>query len=240
MNNFQIKVLESASEFAGMKRAVYPVLIFNDTEALLVDTAYPGQYEILKAEIEKHVELNKLKNIIITHHDIDHIGNAKKFKEEFGDAIKILSTKIEADYISGVKTPLKLAKLEKMKDSLDDATRGFYEMLNAGFPKLYVDIDETFDMDTTLNIITEIKVIPTPGHTLGHVCLYVPEKKALITGDTISLVDGKLEPVSDFYNYNPEEAKKSIESLKNYDIQKICCYHGGEYNGNLIIEDLYK
>ncbi len=32
---------------------------------------------------------------------------------------------------------------------------------------------------------TTLKIIPTPGHTPGHVCLYEPNEKVLITGDTI-------------------------------------------------------
>ncbi|MFI3283227.1 MAG: MBL fold metallo-hydrolase [Rikenellaceae bacterium] len=32
---------------------------------------------------------------------------------------------------------------------------------------------------------TVLQIIPTPGHTPGHVCLYEPNGKVLITGDTI-------------------------------------------------------
>ncbi len=30
-----------------------------------------------------------------------------------------------------------------------------------------------------------VEVIPTPGHTLDHLCYYLPEQNALITGDTL-------------------------------------------------------
>lgn len=238
MKKFKLEVLKSLSNANGREMVVYPVLIFNEEEAVLVDTAYPGQYEILKAEIEKHIDINKLKTIIITHHDIDHIGNVKKFKEEFGDAIKIVSTEIEADYISGNKTPLKLAKMEAIKDDLDEATKGFYNMLKNGFPNLYVNVDETFGMNDMLNFVTEIEVIGTPGHTLGHICLYVKEEKALITGDLLALVDGKIEPINEFYNYDTKMAKESLQKLRNYDIQRVCCYHGGDYIGKLDIDKI--
>ena len=32
---------------------------------------------------------------------------------------------------------------------------------------------------------TELKIIPTPGHTPGHVAFYEPESKVLFTGDTL-------------------------------------------------------
>lgn len=238
MKKFKLEVLKSLSNANGREMVVYPVLIFNEEEAVLVDTAYPGQYEILKAEIEKHIDINKLKTIIITHHDIDHIGNVKKFKEEFGDAIKIVSTEIEADYISGNKTPLKLAKMEAIKDNLDEATKGFYNMLKNGFPNLYVNVDETFGMNDMLNFVTEIEVVGTPGHTLGHICLYVKEEKALITGDLLALVDCKIEPINEFYNYDTKMAKESLQKLRNYDIQRVCCYHGGDYIGKLDIDKI--
>lgn len=240
MKNFKLEVLESLSNNDGRELVVYPVLIFNEEEAVLIDTAYPGQYEILKAQIEKHIDINKLKTIIITHHDIDHIGTVKKFKEEFGENIKIVATKIEADYISGVKTPLKLAKMEAIKDNLDDATKGFYNMLKNGFPNLYVNVDETFEAEDILNYVTDIKVIGTPGHTLGHVCLYVNGEKALITGDSLALVDGKVEPINEFYNHDTKMANESLKKLKEYDIERVCCYHGGEFIGKLNIDEIFK
>ena len=32
---------------------------------------------------------------------------------------------------------------------------------------------------------TRLRVIHTPGHTPGHVCLYLPQEKILLTGDTL-------------------------------------------------------
>lgn len=240
MTNFRIEELKPVSKIGEREMAVSPVLIFNNEEALLIDTAYPGQYELLKAEIEKFTTLDKLKTIIITHHDIDHIGNLKKFKNEFGDQITVMATELEAKHITGEVTPLKLAKMEKLAQSgkLDVTTEGFYNMLKEGFPALYTTIDKIFGMNEILNIITEIEVVPTPGHTLGHVCLYVPREKALITGDTLSFVDGKVEPINEFYNYDLEGAKKSIQKLKNYDIEKTFCYHGGLYKGKINIDEI--
>lgn len=242
MNNFRIEELKPVTVMNGREMAVCPVLIFNNEEAVLVDTAYPGQYELLKSEIEKFTSLDKLKTIIITHHDIDHIGNLKKFREEFGDKITVMSTKLEIKHITGEVTPLKLAKMEALsKDGkLDETTNGFYMMLKEGFPNLYTSVDKTFEYGETLNIVAPIEVIGTPGHTLGHVCLYIASQKALITGDALSLMNGRVEPINEFYNHDIEEAKKSLEKLKAYDIEKTYCYHGGLYEGKLDINEVLK
>ena len=32
---------------------------------------------------------------------------------------------------------------------------------------------------------TELRIIPTPGHTPGHVCFFEPQSRVLFTGDTL-------------------------------------------------------
>ena len=118
MNNYKIEVLNE--DTLGIKEAkvVNPVLIYNEEEAVLVDTDYPGRFEGLKKSIEKYIDINKLKTIIITHHDIDHVGSAREFKELLGDKVEILATEIEAKYISGKTTPIKLDVVSKLDNFL--------------------------------------------------------------------------------------------------------------------------
>ena len=48
------------------------------------------------------------------------------------------------------------------------------------------DIDISVSDNETHNIAgVTTKVIHTPGHTLGHVCFYMPEEKCLFSGDTL-------------------------------------------------------
>lgn len=79
-----------------------------------------------------------------------------------------------------------------------------------------------------------------PGHTLGHICIYVRDQKILLTSDAIALENGKLERINDFYNYDIEQAKQSLEKLRDLDINRVLCYHGGEYNGTINVDELQK
>lgn len=54
MNNYKIEVLNEDTLGIKEARVVNPVLIYNEEEAVLVDTDYPGRFEGLK---------NLLKNI---------------------------------------------------------------------------------------------------------------------------------------------------------------------------------
>lgn len=48
------------------------------------------------------------------------------------------------------------------------------------------EIDIDLDSEQTIRFgNSELKVIKTPGHTPGHVCLYSEEHKVLFTGDTL-------------------------------------------------------
>jgi|TARA_B100002003_G_C14099189_1_gene528638 glyoxylase-like metal-dependent hydrolase (beta-lactamase superfamily II) len=68
-----------------------------------------------------------------------------------------------------------------------------------------------------LTDIHGLKVILTPGHTKGIVCLHYPEKKILFSGDT--LFDGR-HGRTDFPFSDPAEMETSLKKLEKieYDI----------------------
>ena len=48
------------------------------------------------------------------------------------------------------------------------------------------NVDKFVSGNETINIAgVSTKVIHTPGHTLGHICFYMPEEKCLFSGDTL-------------------------------------------------------
>ncbi|MFW6014168.1 MAG: MBL fold metallo-hydrolase [Candidatus Nanoarchaeia archaeon] len=67
-----------------------------------------------------------------------------------------------------------------------------------------------------------LKVIETPGHTKGSICLYLPEEKILFSGDTVfHKAYGRIDlPTS-----NPVEMKKSLEKIGELDFEKLCPGH---------------
>lgn len=70
-------------------------------------------------------------------------------------------------------------------------------------------------------------------HTPGHICLYLPQSKILITGDEFTVTDGKsLGPVPHF-TLDMDMAMNSMKKLTQYDIETVSCYHGGIYHENV-------
>ena len=128
-------------------------------EAMVID---PGDdIEDILALIAKHNL--KVKQIIITHAHIDHVGGAMKLRAATGapillnqndyDLLKMLDT--QATWV-GMKSP---GKVEI------DQSVGQADKVQAG--------------SITAN------VLHTPGHTEGSVCLYFPAEKTLVAGDTL-------------------------------------------------------
>jgi hydroxyacylglutathione hydrolase len=128
-------------------------------EAMVID---PGDQIEGILEILRQEKLT-LKQIVITHAHIDHVGGAMKLKAATGAPILMNQN----DYA-----------LLKMLDL--QAT--WVGMKSPGA----VQIDESVSQGRVLKI-GEIssQVIDTPGHTEGSICVYLPVEKKLIAGDTL-------------------------------------------------------
>ena len=128
-------------------------------EAMVID---PGDdiADIL-AVIQKH-NLN-VKQIVITHAHIDHVGGAMKLRAATGAPILLNQNDLA---------------LLKMLD-LQAAWIGMA-------PPGKVNIDHGIgELDKVQAGPLVAQVMHTPGHTEGSVCLYFPAQQKLIAGDTL-------------------------------------------------------
>lgn len=212
-------------EIKGENNTIHPILIVGK-ENVLIDTGYPNQIELFREEMKKAgITFHDLDKIVFTHQDGDHIGLGRQIKE-LNLNIKLLCQEEEEPYISWKQTPIKLNKrADKIRQEGTEEEKAEIEKQIENAKKNKVDIDETFkDRDY---VTKGVKAIHTPGHTPGHVCLYVEDEKLLITGDALNALDGVLKGPNPVYTYDMDLAMKSLEKLYGLDIQVISCYHGG-------------
>lgn len=207
----------------------YPIIIHDDNNLIIVDTGYPLQINLIKEAIEQcGYHLEDIDKIIFTHQDIDHIGCAKELIK-ISPQIEVMAHEKESPYIDGRLTPIKLANL--------DTSNPFYNQLKAGFDNRRIKIDRELKDGDFFSICGGIEIIHTPGHTPGHICIYIHDDKVLITGDAVNLDNGKLTGANPQYTDNMMQANESIKKLYNYHVETVLTYHGGNYNGS--IKDLH-
>ena len=128
-------------------------------EAMVID---PGdEIDDILQIVEQHGL--KVKQIVITHAHIDHVGGAMKLKQLTGapillnqsDQTLLKMMDMQAAFV-GMRPPGKIAIDQSVKDA---------DRLRVG------------NLDAT--------VMHTPGHTEGSICLYFPAEQKLIAGDTL-------------------------------------------------------
>jgi glyoxylase-like metal-dependent hydrolase (beta-lactamase superfamily II) len=237
-----IEMLELTINLMGNERLIYPTLIWDEDNVILVDAGIPGYLLQLKnAMIEAGVSFDKLNKIIVTHQDIDHIGGIKGILSEKPE-VMVLAHEDDKPYIQGEKKIVRLnSQFMDRINALSDAER--LKILDM-FENSSVKVNQTISDGEVLPYCGGVTVIHTPGHTPGHVCLYHQMSKTLIVGDTMNIIDEQLVgPNKDMMS--EEEAMDAINSLKkliDYDIVNIITYHGGLFNNkpNVRIKELIK
>lgn len=105
----------------------------------------------------------QVKYILLTHCHGDHIGAVQQVKEKYGG--KILIHRFDKE---GLQTPnINLSS-------------------HIGIGNISLQEDARIDDGDILHVgKLEFKVIYTPGHTIGSICLYCEREKLLFSGDTL-------------------------------------------------------
>lgn len=94
---------------------------------------------------------------------------------------------------------------------------------------IILKIDYQVNEGQVLEFFKECKVISTPGHTPGHISIYVKDIDAAIAGDTAVIENRKLKIANPSFCFDIDKAEKSLKKITNMNVKRIICYHGGEY-----------
>ncbi len=211
--------------------ALHPTLILDGDVALLVDTGLPNTLDQLSAELARFgVTPDHLTAVLITHHDIDHIGNLKALKT-LNPQMSVITSEGEVDFVEGKVQAQKLQDIASGALVIAEDQKAWAETLTRVFPTLSTPVDDVVQDGDVLTIADGIEVIATPGHTLGHISLYHHATQTLITGDALNLNQGQLNGPNPRMTHDLELAKASLKKLAAYPIQRILCFHGGLIEG---------
>ncbi len=228
-----VEVLEITQEMQGRTATICPALLWDDRDVVLVDAGFPGQLELFRAAMARAGKpMDKLTKIVITHHDLDHIGSLPEVVAA-APGVRVLAAEGERPYIQGERTPIKMtpegvAQLtaglppEQVAERQKAAAARLASMT---LPKARVD--EVFKPGDELPICGGLVVIGTPGHTPDHISLYHKPSRTLIAGDALTADNGRLNGPPTGPTLDMPHALRSLRSFASYDIAAVIAYHGG-------------
>src|SRR5918994_6361830 len=193
----------------------------------LIDAGLPGQAEAIGAAlVEAGIVVRDLRRIIFTHQDLDHVGSGAALVRQSG--ARVLAHPADAPHIEGSLRPLKFTP-----EMLEQRPQ-MREVLERLEP---VGVDEHLEDGDRLDLAGGTRVIFTPGHTPGHLSLYLERSKVLVAGDALTAEGSHLNGPNPSMTLEMGTALQSLRRLADLDIDTIVCYHGGvvseDANGQL-------
>src|SRR5215472_5909079 len=181
--NDDVHVLPLPMVRDGQTRILNLSLIVDPAEGpTLVDAGLPGQMDaIVSVLAEAGVGVGDLRRIVLTHQDIDHVGSLPELVQASG--ARVLAHEVEAPFIDGRERP---------RYDRPDFLQQFPQM-TAFIERLKdLKIDQELPDDARLDVAGGVRVVATPGHTVGHMCLYLERTRTVIAGDALLAEDGRL------------------------------------------------
>lgn len=172
-------------------------IIFSGENIIAIDSG-TGLNRDLISEVKKIINPDRVDYVINTHSHIDHCGGNHIFKN---------------------------AKILIHKDDSEEMIKGTY--YNTGRfvenpPKYKPDIilkgNEKFDFGEYC-----FRIIHTPGHTKGSICIYEEDEKILFSGDLI-FADGLFGRTD--LGGDEEDMKESLEYISSLDVKILYPGHG--------------
>ncbi|MEM2146851.1 MAG: MBL fold metallo-hydrolase [Candidatus Jordarchaeaceae archaeon] len=211
----------------------------------IIDTGLgdPNSMSIISNELKKiNRRLGDISMIINTHEHVEHFGGNKKIKDSSG-ACAIAS--IEAgriienyhQYILDLKKSLLNSELETNIKRNIGMYIEFNLLIDESKVERKVKENDVIDLENF-----SLRVIETPGHADGEICLYDEDRKILFSGDHIigtgttfvgyswrEISLGKIFGILDSKNHKKDIMSvylESLEKLQSLDLKLILSAHG--------------
>lgn len=194
-------------------------LVSDGGEGALIDSGF-GDENSLRARLEylrQRPDL-RLRYIVLTHHHFDHSSGAHELRQATGAQV-VLHQREEPflrDWQSEIPQDIDLPS--EQREVMEQVQR-FRQQAAQATPDVAISDGTSLEVGGLT-----LELVPTPGHTLGSVCVYLREERALFTGDTalgLGTVAVSPPPHGDMRLY-----LESLERLKGYESAVMLPGHG--------------
>jgi glyoxylase-like metal-dependent hydrolase (beta-lactamase superfamily II) len=192
------------------------VFLLTDRKLTLVDTGYKGGAGRILSELSRlGYSPSNIANIVITHHHADHVGNLFELKR--ASQATVFAHPTDAPYINGSRPqpgPARTRWLSRLLAPL----YGLWSAQAAAVDTLVTEGDE-------LPILGGARILHTPGHTPGSICLLLLKERLIIAGDVLNNRFGLGLP-SKAFSIDMAQNIRAIKRLAALDLETVCFGHG--------------
>jgi glyoxylase-like metal-dependent hydrolase (beta-lactamase superfamily II) len=208
-------------------------LLKGDKGYTLIDTGWGGEraFNSLKGQLaEIGVGLSEISQLVVTHVHFDHYGLAGKIKKSSNARIYVHRREQEIFHTRYAVTEESLNRIEQwlqMNGVPAELTKAVHKPIGGFGKPIPAQPDVLLEGDEVIPCgYFNLKVIWTPGHTPGHICLYEPTHKLLFTGDHILPVITPNVGLAAYSEANPlGDYLKSLAHVKKLAVETVLPAH---------------
>ena len=166
--------------------------------------------------------------LVLTHAHFDHIGFAERARVELGVPVWVH----ENDASLTRRPWLYMSERSPFAYLSPGTLQIVGSFIRAGAPRIGpISQVRRFGNEGTLDVPGSPRILFTPGHTLGHVALHLPERNAVITGDALVTHDPYTDTrgprvVARAATADSERALASLDALARTDAGILLPGHG--------------
>jgi glyoxylase-like metal-dependent hydrolase (beta-lactamase superfamily II) len=165
-------------------------LVEGDDGLTVVDTGVPtswGSFRDALTAIGRTTD--DVRAVVLTHAHFDHVGFAERARKELGVPVYVHEndaplTRHPARYDHEKPRSLYFATQLKAAPIVASLVRH-----RAFWPAAIKEVVRYDDATQTLPVPGAPRLVRTPGHTLGHTSLHLPDRDAVIVGDAFVMLD---------------------------------------------------
>lgn len=189
--------------------------VLGEDRITLIDAGMAGSRRTIERQLRRIGRtLADLERIVCTHGHPDHIGGVNELVRGRDD-VEVL---IHPADLAGLTLPLR----EAFRRSPDGgARRGRLIQYLTRTPINCTPVED----GAVLPLLGGLRVVHTPGHTPGSICLYAERLRLLFTGDVLQVIRGRLTFASRLFSHDHAGARASIERLAGLEVDTIALSH---------------